>query len=362
MPPAKPYMSSGAVHSIFLFGVIGILLILTFLLLSPFLTTVFMAAIVATGVMPLVDFLIEKRKWNRIVAVLGSFVGIILLILVPVTLLVASLVGESLVVSQKLLQMSTGFQGKFEAFLMQNELIQKRFPFIIDKINFENFAIVTGDVAGKLSGTLIKSVAGLIKHISIIVLHAVIFLFALCYFLLDGKKIVKYIKKLLPLSTNQKTELFRKIKDLMHAIIFGMFGAALAQGIVLGIGLAIAGIENAIFWAAVATLLAPIPYIGIGIVWIPTVAWLFMNGTYGTAIFLLAWCLIFVVNIDNIVKPLIIGSRSMLHPFAIMLVIFGGILSFGFKGLIFGPLILTLLFAFLHIYELEYVDKKAPKI
>jgi predicted PurR-regulated permease PerM len=108
------------------------------------------------------------------------------------------------------------------------------------------------------------------------------------------------------------------------------------------------------FWATIGAVMSPLPYIGTSIVWIPVVAVVFASGQFWTAIFLTSWCLFIVGLADNVVKPLIIGKATALHPFAVMLVIIGGTFVFGFKGIIFGPLVLTVTLAFLHIYEMEY--------
>ena len=148
-----------------------------------------------------------------------------------------------------------------------------------------------------------------------------------------------------------------KLYNLMHAIIFGIFGAALAQGLFVGVGLAITGVENAVFWGAIAALLSPVPYVGVALVWVPFAIGLFVSQRWGMGIFFVTWCVLLVTNIDNIIKPYLIGSKSHLHPFAVLVVMLGGALAFGVRGLLFGPFILTITLAFFHIYKLEY--KKA---
>ena len=148
----------------------------------------------------------------------------------------------------------------------------------------------------------------------------------------------------------------------MHSIVYGIFGAAIIQGILVGVGLAIVGVENAAFWGAVAAILSPIPYVGTSIVWIPVVIFLLITKQWFGGIFLLIWSMGIVGLADNFIKPYVIGSTSDLHPLMVMLVILGGVFAFGFKGLIFGPLILTLTLAFLHIYKLEYQSVLNKKV
>ncbi|MBU0727049.1 AI-2E family transporter, partial [Patescibacteria group bacterium] len=104
----------------------------------------------------------------------------------------------------------------------------------------------------------------------------------------------------------------------------------------------------------IAALFSPVPYIGTALVWIPAVGALLIGGHWIAALFLTIWSIIIVGLADNIIKPYVIGSTSALHPLAVLLVLLGGAFVFGVKGLLFGPFVLTLTLAFLHIYQLEY--------
>jgi predicted PurR-regulated permease PerM len=159
---------------------------------------------------------------------------------------------------------------------------------------------------------------------------------------------------MLPISEKYRSELLKKLSRLSYGIIYGIFGASLIQGFLLGIGFYILGIDNAAFWGAIAALLSPIPYIGSSIIWLPVVISLLLSGHWISSLFLLIWGSLIVGLADNIVKPYLIGSSTALHPLAVLVTLLGGAFVFGIKGIIFGPFVLTLTLAFLHIYSLEY--------
>jgi predicted PurR-regulated permease PerM len=344
------------IHTQFIIAVTVLLLGLVFYIISPFIATLFIAAVVVTAVHPIHKWL---KKYMP-TAWLCSFVmwlGIILLFVIPTTILTWLLVKETTGVSAQITQAANQLPAFIETL---PERITPYLPVGVDwnnQLSTGNITRLAADGLSQMSSSLVKSATGLIAGLSMVVLHVIIFLFSLYYLLLDGERLIKYIKNLLPLAEKQKKELVKKTNDLMQSIIYGIFGAAIAQGALVGIGMAIIGITNPIFWGAIAIALAPIPYVGVGLIWVPTTAWLFSTGQWGQGFFFLAWCLIFVINIDNIIKPYLIGARSLLHPFAVMLVIIGGVLTLGFKGLIFGPLLLTLLLAFLHIYKIEFASQ-----
>ncbi len=357
MNSTQKNIASVLVHNIFIFLVIGIFAWLSFSMMLPFLSTLFMAAVVSIMTYPLVKYLISKKKFSRNLSVFIVFLGVVLLIVIPFTVIIYSLVGEATSVASLVLNQSWSFQNYVDEFFNIFPFIETYFPTLKEKIDLQSAENFISNWATVASGTMIQSATTAVKHLSMIILHTIIFLFALFYFLLDGTKVLSYVRRLLPLSKLQITNLYAKIEDLMISIVHGIFGASIAQGFLLGVGLAIAGIPNPIFWGTVATFLAPIPFIGTAMIWIPVSIYLFSNGQFGAGVFFMSWCLLLVINIDNIIKPYLIGSRTMLHPFAVMLMILGGVITFGFKGLIFGPLILTLLIAFLHIYELEHMNE-----
>lgn len=348
------------IHTQFIIVVSVLLIGLVFYLVSPFIATLFIAAVITSAVNPI------HQRLKRFIPTLwfSSFImwlSIILLFVIPATFLLGILIKEAAGVSDQI----TRAASQLPAFI--DTLPDRIAPYMPqgvswqNQLNTSNLTRLMSDSLSQISSGLLKSVTNLVTGVSIVVLHLIIFLFALYYLLLDGERLLNYVKQLLPLAERQKDELVQKTTDLMHSIIYGLFGAAIAQGSLVGIGMALIGINNSIFWGAIAIALAPIPYVGVGLIWVPTTAWLFSTGQWGQGIFFLAWCLIFVINIDNIIKPYLIGARSLLHPFAVMLVILGGVLTLGFKGLIFGPLLLTLMMAFLHIYRMEFGAKTTDK-
>lgn len=349
------------IHTQFIIVVTLLLMGLVFYIITPFMATLFIAAVIVTAVNPLHVYL-KRRISSKILSSLIMWLTIILLFVIPVTILTWLLIKETTGVSNQI----TRIANQLPFFL--DTLPERLSPYLPPNSTWQtslsshNFSQITVTLFDRMSSGLIKSATGLLAGLSLLFIHLIIFLFALFYFLFDGEKLIRYTKSLLPLDENQKKELIKKTTDLMQSIIYGLFGAAIAQGSLVGIGMAIVGITNPIFWGTVAIALAPIPYLGVGIVWVPTTLWLFSSGQWGQGVFFLAWCLVFVMNIDNIIKPYLIGARSLLHPFAVMIVIIGGVLTLGFKGLIFGPLLLTLLLAFLHIYQLEFANKNiAPQ-
>jgi len=347
------------IQKYFLPGVLLLLLVFLFLFSAPFVGTIIIAAVIVTGVYPIHKLLHKKLHLPKAISSFISLILVAAIILVPLSLFFILAADEAAGAYQIISDKITFLTEKDISFipsLLQKGSIGKMINRISEfaPISATDVISVFRDFIGRISSVLLSQSTNILKNLSLFLIHMVVFLLAMFYLLKDGDKLVDYIKGLLPLSEKYRKELFKKLSRLSYGIIYGIFGAAIAQGFLVGVGMAMVGIENTIFWGALAALLSPLPYIGTAIVWVPVVIALAVSGHIVSAIFLLIWGITIVGLADNLIKPYIIGSSNALHPLAVLLVLLGGAFSFGIKGLIFGPFILTLTLSFLHIYQLEY--------
>jgi predicted PurR-regulated permease PerM len=124
------------------------------------------------------------------------------------------------------------------------------------------------------------------------------------------------------------------------SVVYGIIGTALAQGLLAGIGLAIAGVPAAPLLGLATFFLSIVP-VGPPIVWVSATAWLLWNDSVGWGIFMAAWGIFVISGVDNVIKPWLISRGSRL-PFAtVLLGVAGGALAFGFIGVFIGPTLLA---------------------
>lgn len=356
----NPQASTNSFQRYFLMGVLLILLALLITFVSPFAIDLLIAGILVAAVYPAHKWLIKKIHLPRSLTALISMILIIIIILLPFTLFgffVAEQAADAYVsVSERInVIVSTNdvsTTSKILELIPYSDKIQGVFKYL--PISTADLLQTAKDAVGTVSSFLLSKTTNILKHFSVFLVHLLVFLIALFYFLREGDKLVLYIRSLLPLSKAYRQELFTKLYKLSYGIIYGIFGAAIMQGFFVGVGFAVAGIGSAAFWGAIAALFSPVPYIGTMVITLPAVAILAIGGKYITAVLLLLWSFLVVGGSDNVIKPYIIGSSAQLHPLATLLVLLGGTFVFGLKGLIFGPLVLTMTLAFLHIYKLEY--------
>lgn len=108
------------------------------------------------------------------------------------------------------------------------------------------------------------------------------------------------------------------------------------------------------FWGTATALFSLVPVIGTSIVWLPAGLILLATGNVFGGVFILLWGLLIVSTVDNFLRAYLIGGKTNTNQLVMFLAVFGGIGVFNLVGVIFGPLILTLFFTFVHIYEMEY--------
>lgn len=335
-------------------------LVLAFLfllkILSPFLTVIFVASILTIAFFPLYR---KIRKffgsWTRLSA-LVMCLFVVLVTAVPITIFIILLANEG-VSTFNLVQAKIN-SGVFDKFFQWEsggvfyDLKEKVSAIVdLDSLNIKENII---KLAQTLSTFLVSQTATFLKSISTLVINIIIMLFVMFYFFKDGDRIVEEIGKISPLPKIHESVLFKKITNMVKAILIGVFLTAIVQGLIGGIGFTIAGVPNPVFWGTAIAFFSMIPMVGTALVWVPTAIILAILGSYGAAIFIFLWGALLIGTVDNIIKPYVIGGKAHTYPLLTFFVVLGGMWTMGFRGLIIGPIVLMVLMSFLHIYEIEY--------
>ena len=173
--------------------------------------------------------------------------------------------------------------------------------------------------------------------------------FALMVFILffairDGRAVFADLRALVPMSDEERARLFAHLASVTRAMVYGTGVTAIVQGTLVGIGFAIVGLPSPIVFGVLATLFALVPMAGTPVVWVPAVVVLAVQGRWYAAGFLLAWS-IFVVLIDNVLRPMLVSGRADVGTLTVFIGVLGGVAAFGPIGVFLGPLVLALVIA-----------------
>ncbi|MBD3259670.1 AI-2E family transporter [Candidatus Woesearchaeota archaeon] len=342
---------------------------LSYRLILPYLIPILTSIIIAFAVFPIYEKM-QKKIRNRHLCAVILIIVILLGVGIPAGYMIKNLTKETFVtymtVKQKLYagelfptacekSVYCDFSQKINAFLKEPKT-RYYIQLAGDKIQ-EYLLNYGGSFIFKLPGRIID---------------LFIFIIMLFFFLIDGRKLMAFVKELLPLDKKHQDRLYNQTKDTIYAVLYGHFLTAFVQGIAGGLIFYFLGISNPIFWGAAMVLFAIIP-IGTWVVWAPAaISLIFVGIASGNSVFIWKGVILFILGIgfisliDNIIKPYFIGAKTKIHMGIIILGLFGGLVWFGLIGIFLGPLILMLMLATVNIYkemkdQAEAQEKKKHK-
>jgi predicted PurR-regulated permease PerM len=236
---------------------------------------------------------------------------------------------------------------------------------IIDKINgiLMNFGIkISGDELNRGVAELGRTVGlflyqqarSMTANIVNFVVNFFFMLLIVFYLLIDSRRLVSFIVGLSPLPNEQDEKLIQKFKDMAGAILLGNGLGGLIQGTLGGIVFAFFGFRSPFLWGVIMALLAFLPIVGVGAVFLPAALYLILQGRMAAGIFFIVFYVVLSGGIEYLFKPKLVGKRVQMHTLLVFLSIIGGLKLFGILGIIYGPLVVTAFLTLTDIYESSY--------
>lgn len=213
--------------------------------------------------------------------------------------------------------------------------------------------------AGPLALGTTQYVGGLVVGLT---LGLIVMLIGCYYFLADGRSMIASLTLLTPLDSKHVEKLLAEFGNLTRAVVLSMFLAALAQGLLAGIGYLFVGLHSIFLLTLLTMLFAMLPLVGATAVWGGACLWLyFIDGRPAAAIGLAIYCAIVVSLADNLIKPLVLQERSNMHPLPALLSVLGGATALGPIGVFVGPMVLALLHTLLVMLRTELANFEKRK-
>src|SRR5271157_1859985 len=189
----------------------------------------------------------------------------------------------------------------------------------------------------------------LIKESAIAAVQVCLTLYFLFYFLRDRVRVLQAIRSFSPLSESETDTLFCRVNDTIHATLYGMLALSALQGVLGGVMFSWLGIPSPWFWALVAAVFAFVPVVDTFVLWLPAAVYLGLEGRWGAALGVAALGSLLVRAIENFLYPVMVHNRLRVPTVSIFVALVGGLLLFGWSGLVLGPVILTVTSVLLEI-------------
>ena len=187
-----------------------------------------------------------------------------------------------------------------------------------------------------------------------------IMLFTLFFAFRDGTDTIRTAEQALPMAAADRQRLIARLQQTILAVVQGLTVTAALQGLLVAIGLWVVGVQFAVLLGTAAFFLAFLPIGGAALVWVPTVAGLLIAGEYLRGILFGIYAMSVVSSVDNLIRPMVIGSQAQLSTPILFFGILGGLQAYGFIGLFVGPAILATFAVLIGIYRERFLNDPTP--
>ncbi|PIE69551.1 MAG: AI-2E family transporter [Deltaproteobacteria bacterium] len=325
-----------------------LLISLVFLsMIRQFLMPLFMAALFSAIMSPVHRWLTGHFRGRQNLSSIVIILGIVFLVLVPMTILIGVVVTQAISVGQSVtpwVQQFISEPSLVTSYLEDLSFYQQILPYrdtIIEK---------AGQAVGAITAFLIDSLSSFTKETMNALFSSVIMLYVMFYFLNMGKVLLEKILFFLPLEDQEEQRLLRRFTSVTRATIKGTLVIGILQGAICGLAFSFAGIKGPVFWGSVMAITSVIPVFGTAIVWVPALLILVLMGNFTGVIVLALLCGVVAGNLDNLVRPRLVGRDTEMHDLFVLFGTLGGISMFGILGIIIGPIIAALFITIWEIY------------
>lgn len=312
--------------------------LLLFLKMTPFMGGILGACTIYIMVRDQMLYLTQKKKIRKSITAIILLIEAILCFLVPLSLAVWLLIS-------KLQTVNVDTATFVDTITNLADWIHRKTEYdLLSKENISSIASILPGIGQFLMG-----------GISSFAVNLFVLVFVLYFMLIGGTKMEQYIYELLPFSDSNKKHVMNEINMIVRANAIGIPLLAIIQGAIATLGYYLFDAPSALLFGFLTCFATVIPIVGTTLVWFPLAAYMAISGDWPHAIGLLLYCGLIVTNIDNLIRFILQKKMADTHP---LITIFGvviGLSLFGFMGVIFGPLLISIFILCVNIFKEQYL-------
>lgn len=286
-------------------------------------------------------YLTEKKKWKKGLAVVFLMLISFFIIMIPVGLLINMLSSKVSHALHNSAQLTAALKK-----VIYN--VESQYGFII--ASEENI-----NKLGNVIAQNIPKILGATFH----TLTTIVFIYFILYFMLmNSRSMERAIYEYLPLKNENISRIGNEIRTMVYSNAVGIPIIAIAQGLVGLVGYLIIGVNQPFFWFGVTCIASMLPVVGAALAYVPLAIMFFANGQNGQGIAMLIYGFGVIGLVDNVLRFSILKKMANVHQLITVFGVIIGLNLFGFLGLIFGPLVISMFILLLKIYFSEFVVKQ----
>lgn len=328
-------------------------------ILWPFYGAILWAVVGAIVFAPLCRRLSRSMGERRSLAAIATILLIVIIVILPLTLIGASLAQEG-----------SGVYGRVQSGEID---IVKSLQQMLDALPSGVKGLLDRFGLGSLAGMQEKLSTALLKGSQFLATQALnigqgtfdffVNLFAMLYLLFfllrDGEALSKRLKAAIPLRHEQLDALLLKFAVVIRATVKGDLLIALLQGALGGVMFWFLGITASLLWAVLMAFLSLLPAIGAGLVWGPVAIYLLATGSVWQGVILIAYGALVIGLVDNFLRPVLVGKDTKMPDYVVLISTLGGIEAFGLNGFVIGPVIAAM---FIAVWEIFSASRKVEAL
>jgi len=308
-------------------------------MIRAFLFTILLAAIFAGLSYPVYQGVLGRLRGRKALAAIATLVLLLALVIAPLLAVLGAGANEALRVTETIrprLQQLVDQPGEFDSRLRALPGYHRIEPYraqILTK---------AGELVGSTSAFLFGALSATTRATAVFIFHFLVLLYTMFFFLTGGPGLLRTVLAYLPLTQADKQRMVEKFVSVTRATLKGTILIGAAQGVFGGLAFWAVGIDGAIFWGTVMTVLSIIPGVGGALVWLPAAIVLITTGEVWRGIALALFCALVVGSVDNVLRPRLVGQDTKMHELLIFFSTLSGLMFFGATGFILGPILAAL--------------------
>lgn len=319
-------------------------------ILLPYFGAIFWGTILAILFQPLQRSLTFRFGNRPNLAALTTLALCVLIVILPVSVMIGTLVQEVAYAYQQIRQGQWDFGLYFQQIVQALPAFAQRALDNVGLADMHGLQAKLSDGAARISQFVAGQAVVIGQNTLQFAVGFGIMLYLVFFLLRDGRAISRRIRDAIPLERSHKDRLLIRFATVVRATVKGNIAVAAVQGVLGGIIFAVLGIKGALLWGTVMAFLSLLPAIGSALVWVPAAVYFLLAGPLWKAIVLILFCTLVIGTVDNVLRPILVGKDTKLPDWVVLISTVGGMSVFGINGFVIGPLIAAL---FISCWDIE---------
>lgn len=323
----------------------GVLILGAFLIVRPFISSFVWAAMIVVATWPIMLSLQDHMGGRRWLAVTCMTLGLVLLFVLPVLLAVSTVIEHGDTIVEWAKSLSKSKLPALPEWITRLPLVGPRITTMWQEVSKGGSQGIVARIAPQL-GDVFGWVVAQAGSLGMLLVQALLALVISVILYLNGEKamagILAFARRL---GGDRGDRALEVAGRAIRGVALGVVLTAVLQALLAGLGLVVADVPMSGLLTVVTFVLA-VAQIGALPVLLPAVLWLWWQDDTAWAVALGVWSVI-VLNIDNIVRPILIQRGAKLPLTLIFVGVIGGLIAFGIIGIFIGPVVLAVTYELL---------------